>query len=110
MAPPVGSNISHPAQVSTPFGVSADPYGLDGEDEPEPVRCVPALAVAYSVVLTLLSCFYREWREKQQQEIATREAAAERRKAETVSKAEQDIDNFYAEYNKKKEKNITANK
>lgn len=51
-----------------------------------------------------------EWREKQQQEIATREAASERRKAETISKAEQDIDNFYAEYNRKKEKTIAANK
>jgi hypothetical protein len=54
--------------------------------------------------------FFRDWREKQQQEIATREAAAERKKAETVSKAEQEIDNFYSEYNKKKEKNIASNK
>lgn len=40
MAPPVTSNIPRPAQATTSFGVSADPYGLDGEDEPEPVRCV----------------------------------------------------------------------
>ena len=40
MAPPVTSNSARPAQATTAFGVSADPYGLDGEDEPEPVRCV----------------------------------------------------------------------
>lgn len=38
MAAPIGSNVSQPANSTTVFGVSADPYGLDGEDEPEPVR------------------------------------------------------------------------
>lgn len=89
MAAPVMSNMA-PQQTATPaFGVSADPYGVQDEEEPEAIR---------------------RWREEQEEDVARREAAAERKKAETVSKAEQDIDNFYAEYNKKKEKNIAKNK
>lgn len=38
MAAPIASNMSRPTQATTSFGVTADPYGLDGEDEPEPVR------------------------------------------------------------------------
>lgn len=52
----------------------------------------------------------RQWRETQKDAIAKRDAEDERKKAEAISKAEQDIDNFYAEYNAKKEKNIAANK
>ncbi|SNX82703.1 related to CLC1 - clathrin light chain [Melanopsichium pennsylvanicum] len=52
----------------------------------------------------------RAWRESQKNAIAKRDAEGERKKAEAISKAEQDIDNFYAEYNAKKEKNIAANK
>ncbi|PWN35708.1 uncharacterized protein FA14DRAFT_160742 [Meira miltonrushii] len=96
MAPNVGSNIGSGAQEnsyrapSVAPGVPADPYGLHGDDEePEAVR---------------------RWREEQEEDIARREAAAERRKGETISKAEQDIDNYYAEYNKKKEKSIAKNK
>jgi len=55
-------------------------------------------------------CPPREWRARQADDIARRDAEAERKKAETVSKAERDIDQFYAEYNQKKEKNIAANK
>ncbi|KAN0061058.1 Clathrin light chain [Thecaphora frezii] len=52
----------------------------------------------------------RLWREKQKDDIARRDAEAERKKAEAISKAERDIDNFYAEYNTKKKKNIAKNK
>lgn len=96
MAPNVGSTIGSGAQdnsyraPSVVPGVAADPYGVNGDDEePEAVR---------------------RWREEQEEDIARREAAAERRKGETISKAEQDIDNYYAEYNKKKEKSIAKNK
>lgn len=50
------------------------------------------------------------WRESQRDAIAKRDAEAERKRAEAISKAEQDIDKFYAEYNAKKEKNIATNK
>lgn len=96
MAPNVSSHLGSGAQdnsyraPSDAPGVPADPYGVHGDDEePEAVR---------------------RWREEQEEDIARREAAAERRKGETISKAEQDIDNYYAEYNKKKEKSIAKNK
>lgn len=79
-----------PTQERSFGGVGADPYGsAHDEEESEAVR---------------------RWREDQEEDIARREATAERKKAETVSKAEQDIDEFYNEYNKKKEKNIAKNK
>lgn len=71
---------------STSFGGGGD--DSDGE-EPEPVR---------------------EWRHKQADDIARRDAEGERKKAEAISQAERDIDAFYAEYNAKKEKNIKKNK
>ncbi|KAL9938945.1 hypothetical protein V8E36_001758 [Tilletia maclaganii] len=52
----------------------------------------------------------RQWRDKRADDIAARDAAAERKKGEIISKAERDIDDFYAEYNRKKEKNIATNK
>ncbi|PKI83630.1 Clathrin light chain [Malassezia vespertilionis] len=52
----------------------------------------------------------REWNDNQADEVARREAAAERQRGETVSKAEQEIDQFYANYNAEKAKNIKKNK
>ncbi|KAJ1033235.1 hypothetical protein NDA13_001232 [Ustilago tritici] len=75
------SSYTAPAQTSYSYE--------DSTEEPEPVR---------------------QWRESQKEAIAKRDAEEERKKAEAISKAEQDIDNFYAEYNAKKEKNIAANK
>lgn len=52
----------------------------------------------------------RSWRIKQAEEIAVREAESSRKKEETIVKAQNAIDNFYKEYNSKKEKNIATNK
>lgn len=52
----------------------------------------------------------RSWREKQAEEIAAREEEYARKKEETIAKARNDIDNFYKEYNAKKEKAIAQNK
>lgn len=52
----------------------------------------------------------RSWRAKQEEDIARRDAQAERMRAEAASKAEQEIDQFYADYNAEKEKNIRKNK
>ncbi|KAM6502627.1 clathrin light chain [Amanita muscaria] len=52
----------------------------------------------------------REWREKQEKEIKARDEEAERRRLDTVSKAERAIDEFYEEYAKKKERTIRDNK
>ncbi len=48
----------------------------------------------------------REWREKRQQAIQHRDEVSERRKAETIKAAQTAIDDFYENYNTKKEKNI----
>lgn len=52
----------------------------------------------------------RMWRDQQADDIARREAQAERHRAEAISKAEQEIDEFYTKYNAQKEKNIKKNK
>ncbi|KAG8883060.1 hypothetical protein FRB97_007325 [Tulasnella sp. 331] len=52
----------------------------------------------------------RAWRTKQQERIRERDEASERKKQETIGRAEEAIDSFYKEYNSKKEKNIAENK
>ncbi|SCV72621.1 BQ2448_4158 [Microbotryum intermedium] len=54
--------------------------------------------------------FIQSWRAKQREEIARREEASKAKREETIVKAQHAIDNFYKEYNQKKEKNIAANK
>lgn len=56
-------------------------------------------------------CFpFRSWKVKQAEDIAKREEESSRKKEETIVKAQNAIDNFYKEYNSKKEKNIAINK
>ena len=52
----------------------------------------------------------REWREKQAAEIKARDEASQARRQEAISKAERSIDQFYEDYNAKKERNIKENK
>ncbi|ETW74787.1 hypothetical protein HETIRDRAFT_391469 [Heterobasidion irregulare TC 32-1] len=52
----------------------------------------------------------REWRERQAEEIRARDEASKAKRQETISKAERAIDQFYEEYNTKKERNILENK
>ncbi|KAG5341510.1 hypothetical protein C0989_009871 [Termitomyces sp. Mn162] len=52
----------------------------------------------------------KDWREKQQVEIAAREEASKARRQETIAKAERAIDEFYEDYSQKKERNIRENK
>lgn len=47
---------------------------------------------------------------KQAEEIARREEASSKKREETIVKAQNAIDNFYKEYNQKKEQNIARNK
>lgn len=53
---------------------------------------------------------HRQWRERQEADIRERDAEAQAKKEETIAKAERAIDDFYAEYNAKKEKQIAKNK
>ena len=52
----------------------------------------------------------RSWRERQADDVARREAQAERERAEAVSRAEREMDEFYDNYRVQKEKNIKKNK
>ncbi|KAJ1985165.1 Clathrin light chain [Dimargaris cristalligena] len=67
----------------------------------------PALATG---ALTAESDFVREWRQKQAASIDERDQKSQRTHDETLQKAIQDIDNFYEEYNTKKEQAITHNR
>mgnify|MGYP001762532222 FL=1 len=77
-----------PAETPLPLRTQLT-YDQDLEEESEPLR---------------------KWREAQADDIARRDAQAERQRGEIVSAAEQEIDQFYAEYNAQKEKNIKRNK
>ncbi|GAA5841197.1 hypothetical protein JCM3766R1_001699 [Sporobolomyces carnicolor] len=54
--------------------------------------------------------FIQSWKTKQAEEIAERESKAQQKKEETIAKARNAIDNFYKDYNQKKEKSIAQNK
>ena len=64
--------------------------------DPPPLLTIPSLR--------------REWREKQAAEIKARDEASQARRQEAISKAERSIDQFYEDYNAKKERNIKENK
>ncbi|KAL8920820.1 MAG: hypothetical protein Q9172_004326 [Xanthocarpia lactea] len=75
-----GSNLPYqPRQQPSSSGYQ------EPEEEPEPIRL---------------------WRSKRDAEIAHREEAASAKKAERISKAQRDIDDFYENYNSKKDKSI----
>lgn len=65
------------------------------------------LACSLVIILTI-RC--RAWKAKQKERIKARDDASELKRQETIKKAEEAIDSFYAEYNAKKEKNIAENK
>jgi hypothetical protein len=48
----------------------------------------------------------RQWRERQALEIQRRDELSEARKRETIEKARQNIDDFYENYNMKRDKAI----
>ncbi|CAO3687690.1 unnamed protein product [Umbelopsis vinacea] len=52
----------------------------------------------------------RQWREKQKELVAERDAESEEKKHEIVQKARQAIDEFYEDYNDKKQKAIELNR
>lgn len=59
---------------------------------------------------SFLPFYPRQWRAKQQEEIRKRDEDSDKRREETIAKAERAIDKFYEDYNVTKEKNIKANK
>ncbi|GAC74614.1 porin/voltage-dependent anion-selective channel protein [Moesziomyces antarcticus T-34] len=103
-------------------GAATNTNGASYHDDTDDLMSAPAPAASRSAAPAQPSYSYsyeepteeaelvRLWRESQKDAIAKRDAEGERKKAEAISQAEQDIDKFYAEYNAKKEKNIAANK
>jgi hypothetical protein len=57
-----------------------------------------------------LHIYFRQWRERQKEEIAKRDASSAEKKNEAIARANKAIDDFYKEYNVKKERNIAQNK
>lgn len=107
------------AQFEASFPETADldagvvPAPLPQERAPEPAETMPLGDKKTPFTYDELdeeSDALRAWRAKQQEEIARRDAQSERQRSEAASKAEQEIDQFYADYNAQKEKNIRKNK
>lgn len=53
---------------------------------------------------------YRQWRENQKQVIAKRDEEENAKKQEVLTRAREDIDKFYEDYNDKKQKAIEENR
>jgi hypothetical protein len=62
------------------------------------------------LILALIFACFSQWRDHQTEKIAERDEESKAKRAETVAKAERDIDKFYEEYNAKKERQIRENK
>ncbi|KWU45784.1 hypothetical protein RHOSPDRAFT_32715 [Rhodotorula sp. JG-1b] len=86
--------------------------GLNGTSTHEPAAFSPPAAStpAPAPQEEGESEFIRNWREQQKADIAKREEEAARKKEDTIAKARNAIDNFYKDYNAKKEKAIAQNK
>jgi len=91
-----------PALASTP--ILSQPV----EGEPGVIRSV-SFSTSFCITFPHFA-YYREWREKQQDEIKARDEASKARRQETISKAERALEDFYEDYSRKKEKNIAENK
>lgn len=52
----------------------------------------------------------RKWREQQAESIRLRDEVSAQKRKETIARAERSIDEFYEEYNAKKERQIKQNK
>lgn len=52
----------------------------------------------------------RKWKADQEERIRARDAASEQKRQGTIAKAEEAIDQFYKEYNARKERSIADNK
>ncbi|GJN87832.1 hypothetical protein Rhopal_000787-T1 [Rhodotorula paludigena] len=102
----------HPTTQPHQNGFSAQPPAPSpiGLNAPAFDQSAPSLSASPAPKEEGESEFIKEWREKQAQEIAAREEEAARKKEDTIAKARSAIDNFYQEYNAKKEKAIAQNK
>lgn len=75
------------------------PFRLD-RSHPSPPNQPP------SILYTTTNFHSSLWREKRDAEISRREEIASNKKTERVQKAQRDVDDFYENYNTKKDKSI----
>jgi Clathrin light chain len=116
-AQPTFGAIPHFAPRPQPSALSATPIlnqPIDAE-EPEVIRSVfffEEISIPSSLPVQegLTTAFNRKWRERQAEEIGERDERSKTRRQETIARAERAIDQFYEEYNSKREKQISENK
>jgi hypothetical protein len=98
-----------PGYGTSPFPPLGTPATFQvPEEDPEPVKyVVPPSSLTSEADVHKLT---RAWKAKQKERIKARDDASELKRQETIRKAEESIDTFYAEYNAKKEKHIAENK
>ncbi|GAA6030000.1 hypothetical protein JCM8097_009208 [Rhodosporidiobolus ruineniae] len=105
--PEIEIPAEEPQQQQNGFAPTPSPIGLNApvfSQQPPSFSSTPAPQEEGE------SEFIKSWREKQAEEIAKREEAAQQKKEETIAKARNAIDNFYKDYNERKEKDIAKNK
>ena len=57
-----------------------------------------------SVTDSFLNCYTREWRERRDADLSRRAEASQEKKAATVKKAQEDVDDFYVSYGNRADK------
>lgn len=91
-----GGTITGPATFQTPYSTYQEP-----EEESEAVRY--AFYVSQSQSHSNTSS-HSAWRTKRDEELSRRATISAERKATTIKKAQEDIDDFYESYNKRTDK------
>ena len=76
----------------------------EDEEEPEVVRYVRTRFCGWPLIVANIS--RRQWREQRALALQHRDEVSENRKAETIKSAQTAIDDFYENYNTKKDKTI----
>lgn len=107
--------FSSPSQPAKPVfnALQSTPYGASPYAAPQPQRSsiLPPPAFANTLQPSQEDSEpIRAWREKQSEEIKARDERDRSRRDDLKNKAEKDIDRFYEDYNKQKERNIRENK
>ncbi|KAI8872096.1 hypothetical protein GQ42DRAFT_114253, partial [Ramicandelaber brevisporus] len=115
-SPAPAASAAQPAPaVSSPVQPTYAAAATAAATATSPVRVAPAATPSYGSSSFIggggiESEFVREWREKQQQVIADRDARSQAKNEATLRTARDQLDNFYVDYNAKREKAIEQNR
>ena len=82
------------------------PIQTEEEEEPEVIKSVMPNPVYYITGPLANLGHVRLWRERQALDIQRRDELSENRKRETIEKAQRAVDDFYENYNAKRDKAI----